>query len=260
MIIHGDNIIFNTSTSAIFGAKSGTLDVQADTIEIASPTQGSWREFIVGRKEWSLSVNHLVGIDATQQAVSVSSSGIVTINSIRKSNLCYILTNDNGTMVWQEFVTMTEQGRQAFCNLLDTIAYRTVVVVSKDMASTALTLELNSRFSGVQVGVNNIIVGVPYTTTTLVKVGDNIAYTEFRDANGLPTQSGIPSAIQMVGQSFTIYITLRDTNERISCTGICTSWKLTATKGNLAQGGFTFKGTGGFTSPAQQLSRDKIDQ
>ena len=125
MIIHGDNIIFNTSTSAIFGAKSGTLDVQADTIEIASPTQGSWREFIAGRKEWSLSVNHLVGIDATQ--------------------------------------------------------------------------------------------------------------------------SGIPSAIQMVGQSFTIYITLRDTNERISCTGICTSWKLTATKGNLAQGGFTFKGTGGFT-------------
>ena len=45
---------------AIAAAKSCDVNIQANTIKTASPTDGSWENSIPGRKSWSASCSHLV--------------------------------------------------------------------------------------------------------------------------------------------------------------------------------------------------------
>lgn len=40
--------------------RSHDIHTDADTIEVASATQSAWREYIAGRKGWSLTVSYLV--------------------------------------------------------------------------------------------------------------------------------------------------------------------------------------------------------
>lgn len=62
MVLLGkDILILNGSGRAVmWAAKSCNINVQAETIEVSSPSSGSWRQFIVGRKEWSVDISHLV--------------------------------------------------------------------------------------------------------------------------------------------------------------------------------------------------------
>lgn len=59
-IIHGRNLIITMNGTAIAGARLCDINVSSDEIEISSPTQGSWREFLAGRKEWTVSTSHLI--------------------------------------------------------------------------------------------------------------------------------------------------------------------------------------------------------
>lgn len=54
-------------------------------------------------------------------------------------------------------------------------------------------------------------------------------------------------SVQMVGQSFTIHILQKYGLAYLEGTAICTAFKITATRGNLAQGSFSFQGTGPLT-------------
>lgn len=47
--------------------KSNEIESRCGTIEVASPTQGSSREFIADRREWSFSTTYLVSADSTDQ-------------------------------------------------------------------------------------------------------------------------------------------------------------------------------------------------
>lgn len=64
MALNGNNIIVQTyngsSWVAIAATKSDELQAEADMIEKASATQQSWKEYIPGRKGWSLNVSWLV--------------------------------------------------------------------------------------------------------------------------------------------------------------------------------------------------------
>lgn len=60
----GNNIIVLSSGTAIAGVKSDEIQSGAETIEIASSTQQDWKEFIAGRKEWSLNTNYLLLADS----------------------------------------------------------------------------------------------------------------------------------------------------------------------------------------------------
>lgn len=61
----GNNIIVLSSGTAIAGVKSDEIQSGAETIEIASATQQDWKEFIAGRKEWSLNTNYLLLADSS---------------------------------------------------------------------------------------------------------------------------------------------------------------------------------------------------
>lgn len=58
-IIHGRNLIVSLNGTPIVGARSCEINVSTGEIEISSPSQGTWRDFIAGRKEWTVSTSHL---------------------------------------------------------------------------------------------------------------------------------------------------------------------------------------------------------
>ena len=58
--MNGNNIIVTWNNVPIAATKSTTIKVGADTLEIASPDAAKWRQFIAGRKDWSLTVGYLV--------------------------------------------------------------------------------------------------------------------------------------------------------------------------------------------------------
>lgn len=60
MILHGRNLIITAGGVAIAAAKSCSIDVDAEIIKVASPTDGQWEHSISGRKSWSVATNHFL--------------------------------------------------------------------------------------------------------------------------------------------------------------------------------------------------------
>ena len=60
MAINGNNIIVLSGGTAIAGTKSDELQVECETIEIASSTDQGWTHYLAGRKSWSLTVGWLL--------------------------------------------------------------------------------------------------------------------------------------------------------------------------------------------------------
>lgn len=60
MAILGNNILIYRNGTAIAGTVSNEIQSGAELIEISSPTSGQWKEYIAGRKSWSINVSYLV--------------------------------------------------------------------------------------------------------------------------------------------------------------------------------------------------------
>jgi len=61
--MQGNNLLVHALSGysdIVYAAKSCEISVSAETTEIASPTTGQWKEYLVGRKEWSISCGYLV--------------------------------------------------------------------------------------------------------------------------------------------------------------------------------------------------------
>ena len=58
-------ISLGSDSSPIAGTKTDEIQVGCDTIEVASLSSNDWKEFLAGRKEWTVNVNWLVtsGVD-----------------------------------------------------------------------------------------------------------------------------------------------------------------------------------------------------
>ena len=61
--MNGNNIFISLTGSAVpFAAtRSNEIQSECEMIEISSPNISNWRQYISGRKEWSFTVNWLVG-------------------------------------------------------------------------------------------------------------------------------------------------------------------------------------------------------
>ena len=66
--MNGNEIIVGTVSGGVFTAiaavKSHEVQTQCDTIEYASATDAEWKEFVAGKKEWTVTCNYLVLNDA----------------------------------------------------------------------------------------------------------------------------------------------------------------------------------------------------
>lgn len=108
MALLGKNLIISDSSGIIAAAKSCDIDVDADIIEVSSVTTGVWRNYIAGRKGWSVSVSHLVNnftsstisvgqtVTLTMQKAPATVSSTLTFNGF-KYNVTVQTTGYNGT-------------------------------------------------------------------------------------------------------------------------------------------------------------------
>jgi len=78
MAVLGNNIIVFMNGTAIAGTKSDEIQVDGETIEVASETDQDWVHYITGRKSWSLNVGWLVLANQDVRKVLLAGS-VVTI-------------------------------------------------------------------------------------------------------------------------------------------------------------------------------------
>ena len=76
MAVLGNNIIVYMNGQAIAGTKSDEIQVESDTIEIASATDQDWVHQIAGRKSWSLNVGWLVLANLDVRKVLLAGSAV----------------------------------------------------------------------------------------------------------------------------------------------------------------------------------------
>ena len=87
MAIQGNNIIVLMNGTAIAGTKSDEIQVDCETIEIASATDQAWTHSISGRKSWSLTVGWLVLANQdVRKALLVGSSVTIKIKGRGESD------------------------------------------------------------------------------------------------------------------------------------------------------------------------------
>ena len=71
----GNNILVLMGGTAIAGTKSNEIQVDCETIEIASSTDQEWAHYLAGRKSWSLTVSWLLLANTdVRKALQVGSS------------------------------------------------------------------------------------------------------------------------------------------------------------------------------------------
>ena len=78
MAVLGNNIIVFMNGQAIAGTKSDEIQVDSETIEIASATDQDWVHLIAARKSWSLTVGWLVMANQDVRKLLLAGS-VVTI-------------------------------------------------------------------------------------------------------------------------------------------------------------------------------------
>jgi predicted secreted protein len=71
-----------SSTNIIAAAKSGEIQTDCETIEISNQSQSDWRNYIAGRKTWSVNVNYLVLAAADiRKVLNVGTTYTITIKN-----------------------------------------------------------------------------------------------------------------------------------------------------------------------------------
>lgn len=200
MIIHGKDIIIKADGEVIAAATSCELDVSADVIKTASPTDGHWQHGIAGRKSWQASCSHLVtDILDPVQMVGADVSLQVSMVNIGLPIRYYLTTSptvEQQSTLSVDFVVWDDQAKR-FLGCKDS------------------QYILNRKYYNVWTGRE------PYTDAP---VGSKFCLTSTGATYKL-TASGLVEA-------------------KLAGTAIVKEWRLTATRGNLAQGSVRFEGNG----------------
>lgn len=86
MIIHGNNILILNSggTALIAASKSCDINVSVATQETSSPTTGVWKTHITKRKEWSVSLSHLVTMGQFPACLTAIGTSLTLKVGVRK--------------------------------------------------------------------------------------------------------------------------------------------------------------------------------
>jgi hypothetical protein len=200
MIIHGKDIIIKADGEVIAAATSCELDISADIIKTASPTDGQWQHGIAGRKSWRASCSHLV-TDILDPVQMVGVDVTLTINIVNIGlPIQYILqaspTVESQSPMSVDFVVWDDQAKR--------------FLGCRDSQSI-----LNRKYYNVWTGCE------PYPEAP----NGSMFYIASTGATYRLTANGLAE-------------------EKLTGDAIVKEWRLTATRGNLAQGSFRFEGVG----------------
>ena len=283
MILHGENLMISVDGSVLAASKSCTVDVDADTIKVSSPTDGQWEHSIPGRKSWKVTTNHLLlNIMNKYPMVSVFSRGwyvggssSIDFQGITKTfytrgihvvrfyessgnwyatSSSYDTLNDDGDIT--SFITDCTNGFAA--NDSDIIAICTVdaFVLNAEMR-TAISTYLHVPAEQIPLcslhGAISLIGSTASSASGIcfAGIGQNISVhaDAYYISNMIRTlDTPIKTMLQKVGQTFTLQLMLDGYgSDTLHGSAICKSAKITATKSNLLQGSFVWEGSGPLT-------------
>jgi hypothetical protein len=280
MVLHGKNLIISAGGKVLAGAKSCEVNVECDDIEVSSALSGSWKEFIAGRKEWSISTSQLQVFHTEPtdiiEAVGTSHNGVgseqVSYCSINGSYYAggtrglqlRIFTLSSGQWVAQTTTTYDTYNDSSLCstmaNVIDSASAGSLVIItSRDAYALTSTLASKlstklgipvariptvtaSRASFVCVGVVGQS-GISFTNTV---AGSQVHARLLLDQQHLPiTATPVKDALLSVGSTYTIQMQVDGlAADRLSGQALCKQARITATQGSLMSGSFQFKGSG----------------
>ena len=90
MAVNGKNIIIALGSTPIAGTKSNEISSACDAIETSSSTNGVWRTYIAGRKDWDFTTGWLLA----------TPSDVTNLLNVGQSYTVYI-QDDNSTKLLQ---------------------------------------------------------------------------------------------------------------------------------------------------------------
>ena len=73
--INGNNIFVTLGCTIIAGTRSNEIQTDCDMIEISNPNSGDWRQYMAGRKDWSVQTSFLVtNVTNIRQLLNIGTS------------------------------------------------------------------------------------------------------------------------------------------------------------------------------------------
>ncbi|MBR2254116.1 MAG: hypothetical protein IJ895_06880 [Prevotella sp.] len=284
MVYQGSDLIISVDGSVFAASKSCTVDVEADTIKVSSPTDGQWEHSIPGRKSWKVQTSHLVVNNRGQFAKVTMSSpawgkdgvptvtfGGATYQSTAARGLHLMrLHKVNGAWRLDTTVYDTYTDDTAINNMVDAITAgdsiwgEDEIICIGSYDSWRLTEAIRAKINQVlQVPLDQIPLATTATNKQVAIIGTR---GENSKGIGLTSEAAIAGVhvsawygenkvqvpatvvknmLQRVGQTYTLRMQVDGNGiDTLSGSAICTHAKITATKGNLMQGSFTFEGDG----------------
>lgn len=283
-MLQGRNLIIAINGSTIAAAKSCSVDVQADTIKVSSPTDGEWEHIIAGRKSWQVQTSHLMPNNRDQFTVVTASSpawgkdgvptatiGAASFASSAARGL-HLMRLYKVNSVWRMDTTVydTYSDDTAITNMVDAITAgdstwgedEIICICSYD--SWRLTEPIRTKISTVlQVAIDEIPLATSPTNKQVAIIGTRgngsrgIGLTSEAAVAGTHVSAWygenkiqVPATILKnhigkVGTEVTLRMQI-DGNGTDYVTGqaIVTAFKSQGSIGNLLTGAFTFKGSG----------------
>ena len=277
MILHGRNLIIKSGGVAIAAAKSCTIDVKADTIPAANPLSGKWQLNLPGLQSWQVNVGTLVMPKVSDQLQVLShtttSEGFVAVNGIKYQETtrgfnfaAFLVEDEHLELDMLGVCDPSDASRQLTADLEQWLNdyppedYPSVVFVN---SSTPIP----EAESGVWQMLKDAY-GVTFNTPSATRAASFALFSSPGDAPVIKTsllgteqqftrelyqgrvvnQAGpLRNAILSVGEQVQLTMTVRHPNgEDTVCSGnaICTRYSASGTVGSLANGNFSFIGSG----------------
>jgi hypothetical protein len=280
-MLQGRNLIIAINGSTIAAAKSCSVEVQADTIKVSSPTDGAWEHIIAGRKSWQVQTSHLMPNAAsaysvegmaqanngvTTPAPSTLRVGIHTYTIAQRGLTLYGINTDGSNAVLignVDTYVNTDTACQQFADLITGTSYVQLAIVSydaygmTDALKTVIASNLHVDMTGVQMGACRdalVVIGdkgdtragiMQYHHEEVGVGGTARASLNFYNTNGINPATILKPYIGKVGTEVTLRMQVDGYgNDYVTGQAIVTAFKSQGSIGNLLTGAFTFKGNG----------------
>ena len=280
-MLQGRNLIIAINGSTIAAAKSCSVDVQADTIKVSSPTDGEWEHIIAGRKSWQVQTSHLMpnaasafsveGFAQAHNGVSTPTNsflkvGLHTYPITQRGLTLYGIVGDGSGAVLIGNIDTYENPDitcQQFADLITGTSFGQLAIVSwdaygmTDALKTVIANNLHVDMTGVQTGTYRdalVVIGDKGDTRAGIMQyhheeggvgGTTRASLNFYYNNGINPATILKTYIGKVGTVVTLRLQVDGYgNDYVAGQAIVTAFKSQGSIGNLLTGSFTFKGNG----------------
>lgn len=286
MIIQGRDLIVAVNNVAVAAAKSCTLNVEDDIIEIARHNTQNWKEFTTGLKEWKVSTSQILesqqGSTGVIEVMSTSHNGAEGYYQRRAEVSIvgnkYVVTSRGITLFYVKYDTMTRTytvsnptaydtyDNPSLCqDIVDELLQPSEPADFLVMCSCdALTIdqgieeEISQHYNCYNIQPVTqarvpfaAILSINNPTSSVSVMGDinSTARLKMQLQDSHPVLAKpMVDQLNMVGKK--VWISVKTDglpNDQLQGWAICREWKEQGSINNLVQGSFSFTGTGPLT-------------